>query len=274
MLYVDVITWNTGNNGYKVVNHKADDYCLYLFKNRTIVELEGNYIVTENFALILYDIGYCQTFRPAVDVWKVDFVHFRGGEVPDLINELDLPLNTVFYVSDPCFISSMIKKLNRETIRPYKFRDITLDIMLRELLLKVSTLLHEISSGTPSIRDVYVTNLRELRRHIVENPEKDWSIQSMADKMNLSKSYFRKIYKEFHGISPGEDIINIRIQKAEYLLNCCGFSVKEAATAVGYENEYHFIRLFKDKNGMTPGTYIKTHQGGDAANPYVQTSKK
>lgn len=274
MLAVDVITWNTGHSNYIVKDRIADDYCLYLFKCTTVISLEGKDVVTDKYAFILYDIGYNQTFRPAVKEWKLDFVHFSGAEVPELIRELQIPFNTVFYVSDPRFISSMIKKLARETIRLYKMRDITLDIMLRELLLKVSTFLHEISSGTPSIRDIYVNNLRELRRNIVEHPEKEWSVQTMAESMNLSKSHFRKLYLKFHGISPGADLINIRIQKAEYLLNCCGMSVKETATAVGYENEYHFIRIFKEQTGITPGKYLKAHQGGDVDNPYVTPLKK
>ncbi|MBQ2966564.1 MAG: helix-turn-helix transcriptional regulator [Clostridia bacterium] len=34
--------------------------------------------------------------------------------------------------------------------------------------------------------------------------------------------------------------------------------VKEIAGQIGYENEYYFIRKFKEQTGMTPGQYKKS----------------
>jgi AraC-like DNA-binding protein len=42
------------------------------------------------------------------------------------------------------------------------------------------------------------------------------------------------------------------------LLLSGGYNIREVAALVGYENQSHFARLFKDKYGIMPGDYIRT----------------
>lgn len=263
MLGVDLIVWNTGNGSLVYQNYKTVDYSLYLFKTPTKILLDGEEFLTEPYSMIIYESGTSQTFRGLNDAWRFDFVEIAGDEAREVIDALKLPLNTLFQVSDPLYVSSLLKKLNRETIRKYEFRRITLDIMLRELLLKISSMYQKISSGTPPIRDKYVSALKSIRKEILVHPEQDWSVPKMAKTLNLSESYFRKLYIMFHGVAPKDDLINIRIQRAEYLMNCEGLSVRETASAVGYSNEYHFIRIFKKRVGVSPGVFLMNHRGGD-----------
>lgn len=67
-----------------------------------------------------------------------------------------------------------------------------------------------------------------------------------------SVSHFRTICGKFTGHTPGELLVQARIEKAKTYLRTPTFSVGMVADAVGYENIYYFSRQFHEIVGMTP----------------------
>jgi YesN/AraC family two-component response regulator len=49
----------------------------------------------------------------------------------------------------------------------------------------------------------------------------------------------------------------MKIQRACYLLDSTGQSVKQVAASVGYDDAYYFSRLFKKTIGVAPNEYRK-----------------
>ena len=90
-----------------------------------------------------------------------------------------------------------------------------------------------------------------------EKYQEKWTVERMAKKAYMSTPYFYILYKSRFGISPKRDLQQVRIEQAKNLLLQKKLSVKEIAVAVGYENEYYFIRKFKEQTGITPGKYKK-----------------
>lgn len=84
------------------------------------------------------------------------------------------------------------------------------------------------------------------------------SLDAIAQNMYLSSVYISKIFKDETGESPINYLIKIRLEKAkEMLVSLKSDSVKEIATLVGYEDVYHFSKLFKKYYGMSPLHYRK-----------------
>lgn len=81
----------------------------------------------------------------------------------------------------------------------------------------------------------------------------------LAAECNISEVYFRKLFTKHFGISPKQFIIDLRIQKAKQLLSEGAFSVSDISEKCGFNNPYHFCKLFKQRTGMTPSEYIKTN---------------
>lgn len=79
------------------------------------------------------------------------------------------------------------------------------------------------------------------------------SLDQIAGNMYLSPFYISKIFKAETGETPIHFLIEIRMEKArEMLLGEPGLSIQEAAARVGYEDAYHFSKLFKKKFGVAP----------------------
>ncbi len=100
--------------------------------------------------------------------------------------------------------------------------------------------------------------VKQIRRYLEEHYPEKISLDQIARNMYLSSVYISKIFKEETGETPINYLIKIRLEKArEYLENPGGESIKEIAEKVGYDDAYHFSKLFKKYYGEAPAFYKK-----------------
>lgn len=100
--------------------------------------------------------------------------------------------------------------------------------------------------------------VNRIINYLNENYEQKISLEQIAHNMYLSPVYISKIFKEETGESPINYLIKIRLEKAkEILLNSEGGSIKSIANQVGYDDVYHFSKLFKKYYGISPLYYKK-----------------
>lgn len=79
------------------------------------------------------------------------------------------------------------------------------------------------------------------------------SLDQIAENMYLSPFYISKIFKSETGDTPIRYLINVRLERAKILLeNGDNGSIQEIAAMVGYDDAYHFSKLFKKRYGMSP----------------------
>lgn len=86
-------------------------------------------------------------------------------------------------------------------------------------------------------------------------------LETLAQELQMSYSWFRHAFKEYTGFSPNQYTLELRIQKSKELLTNSIFSIKEIAYEVGFNNSEYFTTLFRRRTGMTPGEYRRFTQG-------------
>ncbi len=101
------------------------------------------------------------------------------------------------------------------------------------------------------------TNRKYLVEKIIDYFEEHYdqkiSLNQIAGNMYLSPFYISKIFKTETGETPIHSLIEIRMEKARELLTGePELSIQEVAARVGYEDAYHFSKLFKKKFGVSP----------------------
>lgn len=125
--------------------------------------------------------------------------------------------------------------------------------LFRYTLLKIDQIssanYDQISANPHHAEMLYARNL------ILSNFQSDISIDNVAEELHLSPSFFRHLYKEIFSISPQADLINTRIQYAQYLLKATNDPINKIAEDCGYHNPEHFMRQFKRRTGTTPSQY-------------------
>jgi transcriptional regulator GlxA family with amidase domain len=79
----------------------------------------------------------------------------------------------------------------------------------------------------------------------------------LAEVANTSSSHLSRLFKSETGLSPGEYLRRLRMEKARQLLATSLLSVKEIMGAAGYNSKSHFVRHFKRSFRLTPSEYRK-----------------
>ncbi len=113
---------------------------------------------------------------------------------------------------------------------------------------------HTKGSEFESIGKKYVAE--QIADYLDEHFAEKISLDQIAGNMYLSPFYISRIFKSEIGESPIHYLIRIRMEKARELLETQqGLSVAQVAERVGYEDAYHFSKLFKKAYGSSPSKY-------------------
>lgn len=87
---------------------------------------------------------------------------------------------------------------------------------------------------------------------IRENFKKDISIKQVANEVQISERYLRKVFGEYLNLSPIEYLNQIRINHAIELLRISELSIKEICYECGFQSPQYFSRVFKKQVGVNP----------------------
>lgn len=87
----------------------------------------------------------------------------------------------------------------------------------------------------------------------IANPE--LSNQIIANHINISEVYLRKLFNRYYKTTPKQYLLNQRMQRAMHLLLNTTLSITAITQECGFSNLYHFCRAFKQRTGLTPTEY-------------------
>ena len=96
-----------------------------------------------------------------------------------------------------------------------------------------------------------------------ENPSQNLSINEIAKMCNVSEIYFRRLFKEYSGLSPVEYRIKRKIEKAKSYLDYDNLNISEIADILGFTDTAYFCKQFKAHTGTTPLNYKYREQGNE-----------
>lgn len=101
-----------------------------------------------------------------------------------------------------------------------------------------------------------------LKQFIKENYTEDINMNFIAEKLNYSAGYLSRLFSQHTGVSPYRYIIELRINRAKYLLqNHRELSIKQVGEMVGYPDQSYFSRIFKRLTGKSPQEYREESMG-------------
>ena len=97
--------------------------------------------------------------------------------------------------------------------------------------------------------------INKARLIIREEVESRITIQEIAEQLGMGYSNFRKLFKEFTGVSPALYQQELKLQKAKELLSTTDISIKEIAYQLNFDSPDYFSSKFKMKVGCKPSEY-------------------
>ena len=162
---------------------------------------------------------------------------------------------------------------DRKTIFFYHFHNLLrlINLQVNELEIHLQTglifceLVREYWSTANSQKGYLSPEIKAVMRFITEHYEDEFTVEDLVKIANLSRSRLQHKFKEETGQTITEQIQQMRMKKAKYLLDTSTLSILQIACDVGFNSRQHFTDVFKKMYGVTPMKYrqsvIETKNG-------------
>lgn len=96
-----------------------------------------------------------------------------------------------------------------------------------------------------------------IREYILRNSGGKITLSGLARYLGVSTSRASHLCKTFLGVPFQEQVMNVRLKKAEALLRETDEPIKAVAAGAGFSNVYYFSRMFRKFFGYPPGSVRK-----------------
>jgi transcriptional regulator GlxA family with amidase domain len=89
----------------------------------------------------------------------------------------------------------------------------------------------------------------------MSDPGAHYTVESLADMANMSRSAFAKAFHDAFDRSPMNFVNHVRLQTATRLLGSGNMPVDKVASRVGFSSRTHFSQVFKKHTGLSPAEF-------------------
>ncbi|GHV75209.1 transcriptional regulator [Spirochaetia bacterium] len=226
---------------------------VYITKGQGALTVEDTDYTLSPGSLFLLLPGIKHRYKPVHEVgWQEYWVGFCGDYFTRLLREGILSKeHVVFKMGLQDYILSYFNGIFDE-IRAqqplYQLRACT-----RIFSLLGEMLVYERRKEQPSSYQKIVEHAKYLME---SNIYGDINLSNISEQIGISTSRLHEVFKNYTAMTPYQYYIQIKIHKAENLLEQ-DISVKEAAYRLGFEDQSYFSRLFKKKTGIAPSEWKK-----------------
>ncbi len=220
---------------------------IFCIKGKGWYEIDGNtYNVLQNqFFMLPTNVPHIYG-ADIDDPWSIYWVHYTGRKADFFFNEL-YKRNV-----EP-------KSVIGNTTRILIFEDILQHLELSnnfDNIIYSSCCLYSYLATFQSSELKISSNDNDIIQQCIQlmkqNLDKNLRLEDFSKKLNISASHLSALFKKRMKYSPIHLYTTYKIQKACQLLLDDPKSIKSIAFELGYEDQYHFSRVFKNEMGVSP----------------------
>jgi len=253
----------------RIVFNGSEEYKL---GNKTLKIYPGNFLVINegtifnreifsefpvNTISLLYNQQFLNSFHHSMN--SSDSI-LLDEPFPILQNPTPKFLETLYPMKGDMFFNTQHLK---DLFNSDNYNDLLMNEYLIHSLINFYRIYNkEVLSKTEQLNVLNYATRKELFRRL--NNAKDYMLSNYNQAINLdeiceyaclSATHFYRTFKQTFNCSPHQYLIQLRLSQAKFLLKNSGYEVREIVNLVGFDSASSFIRLFKEKFGVTPGNY-------------------
>ena len=195
--------------------------------------------------------GEWHSYHPLPNTgWKSYWIGFKGKNMDDRVKAGFLtPEKPVYHVGYSSDIERLYRCAYEQATKEEAYSQQLMAGIVNHLIGMMYSLERNIEL---SKNQTHVDMINRARLRIREALESDLTIQKVAEDLGVSYSNFRKLFKEFTGLSPATYQQELRLMRAKELLSTTDLTVKEIAYRLNFESPDYFSAKFKAKMGCKP----------------------
>lgn len=181
------------------------------------------------------------------------FMDFTGSDAAQLIGQCGLTYGSPLVVSPQHGLRELFDQLVDCSRHPTHVAQEMADLLARLILLRIR---QDGRMAAPAYKDSYVTYAR-CRDYIREHFKCLRSMDTVAEACHLDRAYLSRLFKKHSSESPYQFLTRMKMESAAELLRYRNLPVKAVSAELGYEDPFHFSRVFKKTYGLAPKHFAK-----------------
>lgn len=158
-------------------------------------------------------------------------------------------------------LATIVQLIRSEAQDNRPARDMVLEKLLQVLLIEALRSVSESATSPGLLRGMADLRLAIAIRRMHEAPDRDWTVEQLANAAALSRSAFFERFRKEVGVSPMEYLLSWRMALAKDLLRRGEGRTKEIARRVGYGSASAFSVAFTRFVGVPPTHYARANTG-------------
>ncbi len=208
-------------------------------------------LVTDGQAFLITPYTQIEYHPDKEEPWEYFWLNFTGMDVPELFRSIhiDCTKNQIFDYDFKGWLLDFVKDVDF-----YEEQNKS-GLYGNAIFYMIYSLLKEYTSIAKN--DKKSKHVNAAIHYIRNNFHKKISVVDVANSLGLNRCYLASIFKEKLNASPASYIENLRLTKAKELLQTTNFKINEIASAVGFDDQFHFCKFFKKSEGVSPLQYRK-----------------
>lgn len=212
-------------------------------------------------SLVLWPPGAGQYYGNPGARYAHSWIHCEGSRVERILAGLPEPLElgTPFPLPEPMKFQQSMVAIHQEIVASARPDPVIVGNLLENCLREVARSLH---GQTPEGEQRIPAKLMAVRAHLGSHSAEPLTLPDLARMAGMSVPYFCARFKAAFQTSPVECLIQHRMLHAAHLLADQGASIQEIAQRVGYEDAFHFSKMFRKHFGQSPRGFRKLQAQG------------
>ncbi len=240
-------TWENG----RVLN----EYQLnYITEGAGVLENKhGTYQVKKGSIIIIFP-GEWHRYKPLQKTgWVENYIGFNGTNASSFMQHPFFRNNPVLQPGiKEELIDTHLKIMDLAEKEEPGYQQIASGLIIKFLGYLISFEKQKGIAGKPIAKTI-----EEIRFYMREHLNQEINLEELVKDYQVGYSYFRKMFKKYTGVSPGQYHLQLRIIRAKEMLVGTDKSIKEISLELGFQTIHYFSLLFKKKVGMNPSEFRK-----------------
>lgn len=189
-------------------------------------------------------IDLASMFQDMPDLHKVNYV--------ELLMQQRIVFNR--FIDKKEAITPLLRRLIREHAARLPGFELSMKADLLQILLNLIRN-HIQKVYTKKRFDLKLNSLNQLKSafsYMNEHYKETITVHDLAARAHMSEAHFCRTFKKLYGRSVIAHINELRVDKAEQLLQNTSLTITEIAFSVGFNDANYFSRVFRKKRGVSP----------------------
>lgn len=211
-------------------------------------------------AINLYTEGVRPALRPSSPT-ELFVCAINPGFVSDVQKELELPVSMPFAghlgVADPA-TAHLVKLLEAETHKEEASGSFYAEHLVYALTARLLTLGKVLRQAAPVKWGLPKASLKRVIETMRSDLCASHDLEALAKESGYSRHHFLRMFRIAMHCTPHRYLLQLRVEKAQFLINNRSLNFLEIATECGFSSHSHMSKTFRQVLGMTPNEYRHT----------------